>query len=633
MWDDLERVPWHLLRHNYGAARDVPGLLRRCLDDESGAAIDELDNLLFHQGGHICSAAPAALPYLLDLAGGAAAHHRVAVVELITLLVNEASRVKQRLVDPEWPAAAERELPRMLALLDDHDPAVRRAATLLVSCGGLPFEPVSAALWERWRLEDDRVIRWDLVLAFGDVLAEHPGAADVRDLLHSLLDADPQLALAAVHALARSEPDLPPRHVTRAVAAIRSDDAADWLRSAWLGGSRQVLVNATGRLLSGDPAAATGFALAVADGSGRDERIAALQQAADVLAGWRAVAPVLRDFLVERLSDDEGEVRFRAAYLLGCLPEPSAADRLAELAGDPREGRAGDAAVWALARLGDERCLPAIEQRLTGPHPGFGWQPAHADVHFLLPSFEEVLGPLRAYADRLLPHLFPVVAEPNALCRLLGAWGAASAPAVPWLRSQLSRGDVVGGSAAQALGDIGPAAAEAADDLRHHAAVPSAAWAHWRVTGDPSIALPSLVGRLDAVPRHRVLRELGDLGAPASAAAARVAVLAGSAEEWVRTEAAYAHHRITGDPARAVEVLTEVAGALTEGRCRPVTIVALEHLAAIGAPAAAPIARAVLDSPRRLAGSGGWRVFTDDERLRAVARRTLREPDGPPARP
>lgn len=59
----LEDVGWAGLRHNYGTAEDVPGLLRRCAGtdraDVDTAAFD-LENVLFHQGGWICPAAPAA---------------------------------------------------------------------------------------------------------------------------------------------------------------------------------------------------------------------------------------------------------------------------------------------------------------------------------------------------------------------------------------------------------------------------------------------------------------------------------------------------------------------------------------------------------------------------------------------
>ncbi|MEV4758570.1 hypothetical protein AB0J86_26165 [Micromonospora sp. NPDC049559] len=647
MWDELDRVPWKRLRHNYGDAAQVPALLRRCAEDDAdqaGEALDELDNLLYHQGGWICPAASAALPFLVDLATGTAAHHRAVVVALIGRFVHEASIVQARVVDPDWPETVEREVPRMLSLLADPDPRVRREATWLVSRAGLPHEPVLSAMWQRWRAEQDRVTRWDLALAFGDLLARDPGAADVRSELHALLDsetnADTQLALAALHALAGSEPELPPSRLAEAVAAIRHDDAAGWQDSAWFGGgSRQVIANATGQLMRRDPARATSFALAVARDSDHDERIAGLAQAADLLAEWRAVAPALLDFLIERLSDDEAEVRFRAAYLLGCVPDASApaAGRLAELVTDAalrdsrRQVTVGDGAVWALARLGDPRCLPAIADRLGGPRLGFAQNPEYMSAAgtwpgFWLPSVDEVLAPLRAHAAHLLPYVLPRLADADnsglahSLCRLLGAWGAASAPAVPLLLPLLDH-DEVGGSAARALGGIGPAAAETAPALRRRAEAPAAAWAHWRVTGDPAVALSVLARRLDADPRHETLRELGELERLAAGMAERVRQLAGSGDDWVRVEAAYAHCRITGDPAVAVPVLTEVVRPLSEARCLPVMINALERLARIGAPAApaVPIARAVRDSPRRLSYFGGWRVFAEDERLRAAA--------------
>ncbi|MFC9246199.1 hypothetical protein ACFT7S_20020 [Streptomyces sp. NPDC057136] len=69
----LNAVNWASLEHNYGPTKDVPGLLRRCEGpgpgpDDAENAADELLNLMFHQGGRICSAASASLPFLLRLA-------------------------------------------------------------------------------------------------------------------------------------------------------------------------------------------------------------------------------------------------------------------------------------------------------------------------------------------------------------------------------------------------------------------------------------------------------------------------------------------------------------------------------------------------------------------------------------
>ena len=67
----MDQVGWAALEHNYGSAADVPALLRGCADPDPGRSLDavgDLDNLLYHQGGWICPAASAALPFLLELA-------------------------------------------------------------------------------------------------------------------------------------------------------------------------------------------------------------------------------------------------------------------------------------------------------------------------------------------------------------------------------------------------------------------------------------------------------------------------------------------------------------------------------------------------------------------------------------
>jgi HEAT repeat protein len=627
VWDDIEQIAWRRLKHNYGPASDVPGWLRDCASDDTeraAAALDDFDSAVYHQGGWICPAAPAALPYLVDLAAGRAVHHRPVIVRLIATFIDEAAIVDRGNVDAAWPAAVERELPRLTVLLDDPEPAVRRETTWLLSRNGLPQRAVTSAIWRRWHVEDDRVTRWDLIAAFGALLERDRDAGDIRALLHELLDdADVQTGLAAVHALAGTDPDVPLTRAPHLLAAIRDPGIGAWRNSAWFGAS---VIDRTSRLLQHDPVVAADFALTIGAGSDRDERIAGLQRAAALLAQWRTLPPALHDFLVERLADDDAEVRFRAAFLLACVPSPTAADALATLAADTavRDSRGdvtvGDAAVWALARLGDARCVPLIRQRLAGPRLGFApngqfyTTPAGSWDGFWLPAVDEALTPLATHAASLAPAVR--VGSSHALCRLLGAWGAASAPAVPQLVTLLGRRDLQV-TAAEALGGIGPAAADATADLRRHASIPAAAWAHWRVTADPVLALDALAG----VTHHHDLRRLGDLGPLAADEADRLHRLTRSKDDWVRVEAAYAHYRVTADSGLAVAVLTDLAAPLVDGTCAPVMITALKRLAAIGPAAepAHPIGHAVLNSPHRLSYFGGWHVFEEDEQLRAAA--------------
>ncbi|MDF3146648.1 hypothetical protein PBV88_36910, partial [Streptomyces sp. T21Q-yed] len=138
MWEGLDAVDWAGLKHNYGAAEDVPPLLRRCAGpdpQDAESAADDLLNLLFHQGGWICPAAPAALPFLLRLGARQDVPCRRTVLEIVSVLAAEAGRVEERYVAPGWAAAWERALPEVLALLAVPEAEFRRvAADILADC-------------------------------------------------------------------------------------------------------------------------------------------------------------------------------------------------------------------------------------------------------------------------------------------------------------------------------------------------------------------------------------------------------------------------------------------------------------------------------------------------------------------
>ncbi|BCJ75426.1 hypothetical protein CS0771_49700 [Catellatospora sp. IY07-71] len=654
--DELDRVPWWELRHNYGRAADVPGLLRACADPDAGRAgdaIDELLNLIYHQGGWICPAAPAALPFLVDLAAGEAKHHRPFVVEVIWRLAREATIIEPRFLDGAWQPALDAVRPRLLALLEDPDPAVRREATLLAG-QGIPHPDAVLALRRRWHAETDRVTRWDLALAFGAVCARDPGDAALRAELEQLLEhEDLQLRLAALHALHESDPSVPVAHVELLARAVLHDDAAGWQDSAWIGGGRGTIVRHTGTLLRADPVAATAYTIAVSRGDETDARVATMDQAGRVLTEWRTVTGALLPYLGDHLGDGEPELRYRAAFLLGCLGTEAAgyADRLAVLAGDgtmrDTAGRitVGDAAVWALARQHDPRSLPGLVDRLAGDRLGFPTAALHSGGGgvFLpwLPAVHEVLAPLGEHAEALIDALAARLAAARAdrvtamnLCAVVEAWGTAAQRALPAVAPLLASTDsYVLAAAARAVGGCGPAAADFAQPLRHRAGdQPEAAWALWRTGADPELGRDALMRHVTGQPgRHQPIALLADLGSAAAPCADHLRRTAGAGEQWLRAEAAYALWRITGDSAPAVTVLTELARPLVEGECLPVRVAAMRHLAAIGEPAAAAagvIARSVLSNPRRLAYFGGWRTFAEDEALRTAAARLAAFGDG-----
>jgi hypothetical protein len=662
MWDGLAVIHWSGLRHNYGTADDIPSLLRGCASADlkvAARAHDELDNFLYHQGGWVCPAASAALPFLVRLAADPGVLVRPAVVETVALLARAGMQALPRSVDPAWPAALHAATPGLLALLADEDPKVRRAAAFLAGIGGLDPGQAVAGLRARLESELDPAVRYDVIVALGTGAAGTALAGAVRAAVAVLArdEPDPQARLAAVHALARLGQPVNGQ-AGLMVEAVTHPSAAAWGHSMWLGGRASVMVTATGGILADDPAVAVSYAMGVSSRGDSDQRVAAMNYLGSVIEEWRAVPGTVLSFLAGQLRAPEPAVRFRAAYLLAGIGQDARpfADALAGLTADAAAATShgarttvSDAAVWALTRTGDPRGIPELGSRLKGGRTGFPT---------VNTSFQRRVGRNAAFTASL-PSIGTVVtdADPGArlldlvierlraaaggtdpllaaiLCETLGAWGPQATPAVPQLHHVLREstpGRCPSQAAAVALGLIGSAADQAAADLQRHAlgGSPEAVWALGRVTGDIQQAVAALIGMIRLPAGDHVLRYLADFGAGAAAAEEWLAEsLSSYPGEWRQVEAAHAWWRITGDASTAIPVLARAARPLADDAFLPARLAAMRYLAAIPDPdpdgsAAAAVtatARSVLANPRRLASNGGWRAFAEDDQARAAA--------------
>lgn len=124
----MDNIAWDQLEHNYGNASDIPALLERARHPDSTAAeaaAMELQNLLYHQGGWVCSAATVAVPFLMNLAADPAVHCRELLLETVASIASTPRKVDQRQVDPGWPSAWQAAWPAVVALMSDKDPFVR----------------------------------------------------------------------------------------------------------------------------------------------------------------------------------------------------------------------------------------------------------------------------------------------------------------------------------------------------------------------------------------------------------------------------------------------------------------------------------------------------------------------------
>ncbi|QNP63636.1 hypothetical protein [Streptomyces genisteinicus] len=370
-----------------------------------------------------------------------------------------------------------------------------------------------------------------------------------------------------------------------------------------------------------------GVALALgAFGSPRSDLAeGAVSIASEVLLRWRTPRPDLVAGLVRCLTSPHAHAKGDAAMVLARLVSADstqdvtlAVPALIVAAGDPYDRVSGPAAL-ALARLGHPEALPPVHR----------WLASSSTLPFFeVTSLGQILRPMAAHAEALLPGVRRLLADAAGKEQLrpvlaaLAAWGPAASAAVPELTAVLATRNVRW--ACDALGAVGAAAAPAADTLgdfvrgvaqppRHDGGCPeppgrrrwhgtqNAAWAHWRITGDPGVFLAFLDEEAPRGLGYADLHRLAELGQVATPYASAVRPLLDSPGPWTRVRAAHAWWRITGDTDAAVPVLLAALRPLASGAADAPCRAAVRYAARIGAPAAAaaPLLAGVLSSERR----------------------------------
>ncbi|MCM2416907.1 HEAT repeat domain-containing protein [Streptomyces sp. RKAG293] len=663
MSDALARlgdVDWAALRHAYGAADDVPGMLRDLYrPGRAAAAADDLLTHVHHQGGAVCSSAPAALAYVVAAAAdpAIAGEVRLELLDLVESLADAANTAAPRFVSAAWPAAWDRAVTDLLRLLDDPVAVHRAAVADALAQAHQRADEVIAALRTRWALESTPRTRLRLIDAVGSLIVH---AAEQRGFsvgwLRELMDgAEPSVRLAAVQALRRALPGRDDPAYARTVADVLSgSEPAMWRPGR--GTAEATVVWAVG-LLGEDRAgvaAATHRLLGHPDPS---VRAGALRAAAQALSRRRSAVPELLPAVARSLSDPEPDNRLFAARVLGMCGHAARpwADALAAMVTDDGEPYlpARSHAIWALSRIGDVRCVPPLVRGLAQARLGFAYHASHADGWWTYElSLTEVAAGLSAHADVLLPPLRARLAAASALderrvlCQVLEAWGAAAAPAIPDLLGLLDTHAAVW--ALDALAAIGPAAAQAVPRERLRAlldappadqpfAPRSLALAYGRLTGDREPALALLIPQLgEPYDQQNAAVLLAELGPPGAAYAGRLReLLTVHQEGWLPLRVGEALWRITGQADEVVPVLVRAIAPFAErGGAYRAVVETVELLAEIGpgAAPAEPVLRAFLDADERPVRHGTWRSVPEDDELCAAARAALHAMSAPDGR-
>ncbi|MFJ7200254.1 MULTISPECIES: hypothetical protein [unclassified Streptomyces] len=593
------------------------------------------------------SVATAVLPLVVALVCDPDVGARATLVQLLTGLSEAAAEAGEGRGDAAWREVWQRHRPRLLTLLADPLPEVRREA--------LPIAECVDVLLERWQAETDPTVRLPTLLVLGTATAGSDDARAVeraREAVTGVLrTGTPAMRVAAVHSWAAFDPLAPVRELDLLVEVLSDPAVRPQFEELWfvpdIDGplNREDVLSWTARLLEDAPQTALSFVVRLVDAARRtgDTLLcqAALDEAWRLLLVMPSAASALLPHAGALLCDPDDGVRYRAAHLLAVLGARSApyADELASLLDDLGEdeffeGTVGDHPRWALTRMGDQRALPELVERLYEPYRDqYTRGYCLSDPH--LPEVEEVLAPLRAHAEILLPGVRKLLRDDGkggaltcSFLNVLQAWGPAAAPALPEVVALLddARYSL---HAVDALVAMGPAAASAESAVRrctvldhsgnHH----KVAWAAWRLGGDRDTAL-RLIGEAVLTqegPLYGPVDLLGDFGPAAAPYADRVQQLMRHGDTWLRPRAAVALWSITGEPEPSVSVLEEDLPPIAHGGDSYGSFLyALQALARIGT--VSPAARAVLSGvqgfDRPLSTYCDHRAVLQDEMIRSA---------------
>lgn len=600
MLEGLAGIDWGSLNHAYGAAADVPDLLRALASPERkvrSRALYGLYGNIWHQGT-VYEATAYAVPFLIELLREAMVQDKAEILGLLQAISRGSSYLEVH-QDLEWyrkerrTAAFQEQLrqeviwvrkaseavsagiPAYRALLAAPSLKLRIwSAYVLANCAER-FREVASALRARLRGERHPLARASLVWAWVSLygharrlrLAGAPSDVAVRNMLRALVRSHREKAVVRLLAGLGLMHFLPERDYpgfARFFAAALARCPRGLARLPWAEGEPMQFVY---HVLAHQRSLVFGLFSAIVQTPAHPYREATTYYLEEIVGAQPHARPAVARLLGKLLDSAEEKVRQRAAQLLGRLGRSGelARDNLAKALEDV-DSKVARYAATALSKMGDVRAAPFLKERL-----------ARRDTD------DEVL---------------------DAIKRL----GRAAKDTIPLLRKLLRGG--TGNTrvlAAHALALMGEESADAVPEVAEVLSDPSAGagagWALMQWGPLASAAVPRIVDFLrdeggESLARVNAVKALGSMGLHARPALSLLEQHLRDSSPEIRVAAAAALWNITPRAAHVVPVVVEV---LRESRGKPganhACASALEALEGIG-PAgrfAAPLVRELLD--------------------------------------
>ncbi|MFH8438238.1 hypothetical protein ACH4A3_23815 [Streptomyces sp. NPDC018007] len=674
-------VDWSKVVDPYTSERYGPDLLERLWSPDRRTADDAHDALHFAccgDGGSVRPAAFEVLTFLVEAVRDPAVKVRPHLLSTLADLARAGNGARTAAPDPKpggwrppapaaWPAVWERAVDALLPGLADDAEDVRAGPVTVLAQAALRADEVVDRFRARFEDEPERAVAERLVLGVGELAARaetrrdeavawlrqrasDPGKGEEPDLDE---DIDAWIAwtehhghdvrLSAIAALRRALPGRPdPADARTAADVLLRPSPADAAR--YRGDRALYVAHVTdadagfGRDLPGRLA----FARQLLRHETAAHHEGGLRVAANLMSRWRPAVPELLPEVAEFVDHADAVNRafaLRVLAMCGVAARPWADRVAAHLAVDdePHEP-ARRHALWALGRMGDDRCVgPLAAGLLSGRATGFAsWAPSVSTCAWEVSdlNYPEALG---GFADRVETLLGPLLAraraassfERGAYYAILRRWHEKGGPVVERLTRLLDEDETLV-EAAQALRMLGagPVAAAHRDRLRESLGPPRFwpdvtrvdPFVHFALTGDgePLLALLRSPGEsrfpelsAEATDRDRV-RACAALGPLASGSADW---LRGLFREALRekprspssapkdaVERARALWRVTGDAEEVVPALMELTADsarkahTTPGGVQPLLLLA--EVAATHPPVAGRVARRLYATAR-----------------------------------
>jgi HEAT repeat protein len=602
MLESLEDIDWGSLHHAYGAASDVPDLLRALaspLSEERSRALSDLYGNIWHQGT-VYEATGFAVPFLVELLREPAVRGKADILGLLQAIARGSSYLdvhqkieryrperrtdafQQRLREEMVWVRKAREavsdgVPVYQAVLAASSLKLRVwSAYVLAHCTDR-FEEAASALRERFGKERHPLVRASSVWAWiflcrsarRQGLSALPSEAGVKTILWKLVRSRKERPIVRALAglgLMQLLPENAYPGFGRFFATMLARCPRGLARLPCTEGEPMHFVY---RTLAHQRALVLNLFSSIAQIPEHPLREDTIYYLEEVIFAQPGSRPAVASLLGGLLDSANGKVRQRAARLLTELGSSAqlAREELVKALAHANPEVARYAAV-ALSKMGDARAVPYLKKRL-----------ACGDTHN---QFMDAIKRLGGAAKDTIPLLRLLLGRATGNTRVLaahalGLMGEESADAVPEVAEVLSDPSA-GAGAGWALMQWGPLAC---------AAVPRVVdFLQGEGAGSPA--------RLNAI------KALGSMGLHARPALGLLEQFLHDPSPEVRVAVAAALWCVTPRAAHAVPAVLEVLRASRgEHRANHACASALEALEAIGptARSAAPVVRELLDDP------------------------------------